>query len=171
MINKKSFKMASTSMFTAMIFLLTRFVCIPVAVGYVHFGDALVYIVASTLGGPYSIFCACVGEMLADITFGYVYYAPVTLIVKALVALPFVLVCKRSEKILTPLTAILTLLSGALTVLCYFIADLIINKGYAAVNITGNVIQALGSAVIFIVLAAALDTAKLKKKLFMKGNM
>ena len=54
--------MAVTAMFTAMIFLLTRFVSVPVATGYVHFGDALVYLVASTLGGPWAFFAAAVAE-------------------------------------------------------------------------------------------------------------
>jgi uncharacterized repeat protein (TIGR04002 family) len=164
--NNKVFKMAATAMFTAMIFVLTRFVSVPVATGYVHFGDALVYLVASTLGGPWAFFAAAVGEMLADITSGWITYAPATLVVKALIALPFVLVNKKSNKILTPITAILTIPAGAITVGGYFIADLIIDKAYAMVNIPGNVIQAVGSSVIFVVLAAAFDTAKLKKKIF-----
>lgn len=164
--NNKVFKMAVTAMFTAMIFLLTRFVSVPVATGYVHFGDALVYLVASTLGGPWAFFAAAVGEALADVAAGWVSYAPATLIVKALIALPFVLVNKKSEKILTPITALFTILSGAITVGGYFVADLIIDKAYAVVNIPGNIIQAVGSAVIFIILAAAFDAGKIKKKLF-----
>lgn len=164
--NNKIFKMAVTAMFTAMIFLLTRFVSVPVATGYVHFGDALVYLVASTLGGPWALFAAAVGEMLADVASGWFTYAPVTLVVKALIALPFIFVNKKSEKILTPITALLTIPAGAITVGGYFLGDLIIDKAYAFVNIPGNVIQAVGSAVIFIVLAAAFDAGKIKKKLF-----
>ncbi|MCM1115789.1 MAG: ECF transporter S component [Clostridium sp.] len=165
--NNKVFKMTVTAMFTAMIFVLTRFVSVPVATGYVHFGDALVYLVSSVLGGPWGFFAAAVGEALADITSGWLTYAPATLIVKALIALPFVLTWKKSEKILTPLTALLTIPAGAITVLGYFAADMIIDKAYAIVNIPGNVIQAVGSAVVFIVIGAAFDAAKLKKKLFL----
>lgn len=157
------YKMVLTALFTAMIFVLTRFVSVPVATGYVHFGDALVYLTASILGGPWGLFAASVGEALADISSGWLSYAPATLIVKALIALPFVLVNKKSEKILTPLTALFTIPAGAITVGGYFIADLIIDKAYAFVNIPGNVIQACGSAVVFIVLAAALDAGKIKK--------
>jgi uncharacterized repeat protein (TIGR04002 family) len=164
--NNKVFKMVATAMFTAMIFVFTRFISVPVATGYVHFGDALVYLVASTLGGPWGFFAAAVGEALADITSGWLTYAPATLIVKALIALPFVLVNKKSEKILTPLTALFTIPAGAITVGGYFVADLIIDKAYAFVNITGNVIQAVGSAIIFIVIAIAFDAVKIKKKLF-----
>ncbi len=164
--NKKLLKMVVTAMFTAMIFVLTRFVSVPVATGYVHFGDALVYLVASVMGGPWAFFAAAVGEALADVTAGWVSYAPATLIVKALIALPFVLSCKKSDKILTPLTALLTIPAGVITVGGYFVADLIIDKAYAVVNIPGNIIQAVGSAVLFIVIAAAFDAAKIKKRLF-----
>lgn len=162
--NVKLLKMIYTALFTAIIFLLTRFIQVPVATGYVHFGDALVYIVSSLLGGPWAFFAAAVGEALADVASGWVTYAPATLIVKLLIAVPFVLVHKKSEKILTPLTALFTIPAGAITVLGYFIADTIIDKAYAVVNIPGNVIQAVGSAVIFIVLAAGFDAMKLKKK-------
>lgn len=164
--NKKVLNMVYAAVFAAMIFVLTRFVQVPVASGYVHFGDALVYIVASTLGGPWALFAAAVGATLADITAGWLTYAPATFIIKMLIALPFIFVNKKSEKILTPLAALFTIPSGVITVLGYFIADCIIDKAYAVVDIPGNVIQAVGSAVIFIVLAAAFDAAKLKKKLF-----
>ncbi len=165
--NKNVLKMVMTAMFTAMIFALTRFVQIPVASGYVHLGDALIYIVASVLGGPWAFFAAAVGEAMADLTSGFAVYAPATLIIKLFIALPFVIVSKKSEKILTPLTALFTILSGAITVFGYFVSDLIIDKAYAVVDIPGNVIQAVGSAVVFIIIAYAFDTAKIKKKLFM----
>ena len=168
--NKKLLNMVYTAMFTAMIFALTRFIQIPVASGYVHFGDALIYIVASTLGGVWALFAAALGAMLADLTSGFAVYAPATIIIKILIALPFVLINKKSEKILTPISALLTILSGAITVLGYFAADLIIDKAYAVVDIPGNAIQAAGSAILFIVISAAFDAAKLKKKLFVNGN-
>lgn len=169
--NNKLSKMVITAMFTAMIFVLTRFISVPVATGYVHFGDALVYLVAAVIGGPWAFFAAAVGEALADITAGWLTYAPATLIVKALVALPFVLTYKKSEKILTPLTGLLTIPSGVITVLGYFAADMIIDRTYAFVNIAGNVIQALGSAAVFVVIAAAFDRMGLKKKLFLKNEV
>ncbi|MCD7796459.1 MAG: ECF transporter S component [Clostridiales bacterium] len=166
--NKKILNTVYTAMVAAMIFLLTRFVQVPVASGYVHFGDALIYIVASTLGGGLSLFAAALGSVLADVTSGWAVYAPVTLIIKVLIAIPFALVNKKSEKILTPLTALFTILSGAITVLGYFLANCVIDKAYAVVDIPGNLIQTVGSAVVFIVLAAAFDAGKLKKRLFKK---
>lgn len=164
--NKKLNKMVYAAMFAAMIFVLTRFIQIPVASGYVHFGDALIYIVALTVGGPWSLFAAALGAALADLTSGFAVYAPATVIIKMLIALPFVLVNSKSEKILTPTTALLTIPTGIITVGGYFLADLVIDKAYAFVDIMGNVIQATGSAFIFVALAAAFDAAKIKKRIF-----
>ena len=167
--NNKVIKLCYTAMFTAMIFVLTRFVSVPVASGYVHFGDALIYIVASTLGGPWAVFAAMVGEALADLAGGYAFYAPATLIVKALMALPFVFVYKKSEKTLTLYTFIMSIVAGVINVCGYFIGDLIIDKTYAFVDIPGNIIQSVGSLIIFVIIAFAFDKANLKKKLFMDG--
>ena len=158
-------KTVITGMFCAMIFVLTMFVKFPVASGYVHFGDALVYICASLMG-PWGIIAGAIGEGLADVAGGFAAYFPATVIVKALIALPFVFAGKNSDKILTLKSGLLTILSGAITVGGYFLADLIIDKAYAIVDIPGNIIQAVGSAVIFIVIAAAFDKAKIKSKLF-----
>lgn len=166
--NKKVLNMVYAAVFAAMIFALTRFVQIPVpgGAGYLHFGDAMIYIVASTLGGPWAILASAVGAALADLSSPYAIYAPVSIIVKVLIALPFVLVNKKSEKILTPLTICLTIPSGIITVGGYFVGDLIINKAYAVADIPMNIVQAVGSAIIFAIIALAFDTAKLKKKLF-----
>jgi uncharacterized repeat protein (TIGR04002 family) len=163
--NLKLKKMTTVAMFSAMIFVLTMFIKIPVASGYVHFGDALVYICAGVIGGPWSILAGALGEGVADIVGGYGIYAPATIVVKALIALPFALTSSKSEKILTPFTGLLTIISGMITVGGYYIADLIIDKTYAIVDIPGNVIQAVGSAVLFVVIAGAFDSVKIKKKI------
>ncbi len=158
-------KMALTAMFTAMIFVLTMFVKVPVVSGYVHFGDALIYLCAGIIGGPWAVFAAAVGEALADLAGGYAVYAPGTAIVKAILAILFMIAHKNKEKLLTPVSALMTIPAGCVTVGGYFIADMIIDKTYAVADIPGNVIQAAGSAVLFIVLSAALDAVKIKSKL------
>lgn len=167
--NGKVKKMSLTAMFAAMIFVFTMFVKIPAASGYVHFGDALIYICAAVIGGPWAILAGAIGEGLADIAGGYAIYAPATIIIKALIALPFVITSKESKKILSSLTALMTFVAGLITVGGYFVADLIIDKTYAVVDIPGNVIQAAGSAIIFIVLASALDAVKIKSKIKLEG--
>lgn len=162
--NDKLRKTIISGVFTAMIFVLTMFVKFPVASGYVHFGDALVYICASLLG-PWGIVAGAIGEGLADVAGGFAAYFPATVVVKALIALPFAIFNTKSEKILSVKSGLFTLISGAITVIGYFLADLIIDKSYAVVDIPGNIVQALGSAIIFIVIAAAFDKAKIKNKI------
>jgi len=157
-------KTVITGVFCAMIFALTMFVKFPVASGYVHFGDALIYICASLLG-PWGILAGAIGEGLADVAGGFAAYFPATVIVKALIAVPFAFFNTKSEKILSVKSALFTLISGAVTVLGYFLADLIIDKSYAIVDIPGNIIQAVGSALIFVVIAAAFDKSKIKNKI------
>lgn len=167
-VNRKVLNMVYAAVFAAMIFALTRFIQIPVpgGAGYLHFGDAMIYIVASTLSGPWALLASALGAAIADLSSGFAVYAPISAIVKVLIALPFVLVNKKSEKILTPLTICLTIPSGVITVLGYFLGDLIVNKSYAVADIPMNIVQAVGSAIIFVVISAAFDAAKLKKKLF-----
>lgn len=166
-VNRKVLNMVYAAVFAAMIFALTRFIQIPVpgGAGYLHFGDAMIYIVASTLGSPWALLASALGAAIADLS-SVAVYAPISAIVKVLIALPFVFVNKKSEKILTPLTICLTIPSGVITVLGYYLGDLIVNKAYAVADIPMNIVQAVGSAIIFAVISAAFDAAKLKKKLF-----
>ena len=163
--NKNLKKSIASGVFCAMIFVLTMFVKFPVASGYVHFGDALIYICSSIIG-PWGIIAGALGEGIADVAGGFAMYFPATVIVKALIAVPFAFFNFKNEKILSIKSSAFTLISGAVTVLGYFIADLIIDKTYAFVDIPGNIIQALGSAVLFIIIAAAFDKSKIKSKLF-----
>lgn len=160
-------KMAFTGVFAAMIFVLTYVVKVPVASGYVHFGDALIYICACFLGAPWALIAGAIGEGLADIIGGYAIYAPATIVVKALIAVPFVLASKNSEKIFNLKSALMTIPAGIITVGGYFVADLIIDKSYAIIDIPGNIIQAVGSAIIFAVIALAFDATKIKNKIKM----
>lgn len=158
-------KIAFTGVFAAMVFVTTFFIKVPVASGYVHFGDALIYIGAGIIGGPWAMLAGAIGAGLADLIGGYAIYAPASIIIKALIVLPFMLFCKREDKLFSLKTVLMTIPSGVITVGGYFLADLIIDKSYAVIDIPGNVIQAVGSAVIFAVVAFALDKAKVKDKI------
>ena len=55
--------------------------------GYVNLGDCGVLLSAWLLSTPYAVAAAAVGSALADLVAGYAYYAPATLVIKALMAL------------------------------------------------------------------------------------
>lgn len=152
-----------TAMFAAMVFLLTM-LHIPVGTGYIHVGDSVIYIVALLLGGPWAFLSAAIGAVLSDVVSGYAIYAIPSLIIKVLIAVPFVFVAKKSDKLFSVKTVLFTVLSGIITVVGYYIAELIIYGEGAIGGVPANVVQAVGSAVIFAVLAFALDKADIKKK-------
>lgn len=165
----KVLKITITAMFIAMIYLFTRFVQVPAPVGpgFLHFGDALIYLCAGIIGGPWAVIAGALGEGLVDLTVGgAVVYAPATIIIKALIALVVAFASKNSNKILTWKTAVATIPAGLITIVGYTIADvIIIGKAAIFTNLPTTIFQAVGSAVVFIILAAALDKTKLKAKI------
>lgn len=155
-------KISFTGMLAALIFVFTMFVKIPVFPGYVHLGDALIYIGALILGAPYAIIAGAIGEGLADVAGGYLIYAPATVVIKALIALPFIFIRNKEALKLFSLKSVLcSIISGIITLLGYFSADLIIANAYAFADIPINAVQAAGSVVAFILLAVAFDKTKL----------
>lgn len=168
--NSKTKKICFTAMFAAMVFGLTM-LHIPIgAGGYIHVGDAVIYIVGLLIGGPWAFLAAAVGAAVADIVSGFAAYAIPSLIIKVLIAVPFVLVSKKSEKLLSIKTALLTIPSGIITVFGYFLADLVLFREGAISDIPANLIQAAGSAIVFILLAFALDRAKIKNRFVREIN-
>ncbi len=152
------------AMFAAMIFGLTM-LHVPIgAGGYIHVGDAVIYVTAMLMGGPWAFISAAIGAACADIVSGFAVYAVPSAIIKILIAVPFVLISKKQSKLLSVCSAIFTIISGVITVLGYFAADLILYREGAIADLPANIIQAAGSAVVFIVLAFALDRAGIKQR-------
>lgn len=65
---------------------------VPAVNGYVNLGDCVVLLCAWILGPWYGLAAAGIGSMLADVLSGYAFYAPATLILKALMALAAALI-------------------------------------------------------------------------------
>ena len=152
------------AMFAAMIFGLTM-LHVPIgAGGYIHVGDAVIYVTAMLMGGPWAFISAAIGAACADIVSGFAVYAVPSAIIKILIAVPFVLISKKQSKLLSVRSAIFTIISGVITVLGYFAAELILYREGAIADLPANIIQAAGSAVVFIVLAFALDRAGIKQR-------
>ena len=66
--------------------------------GYIHLGDALIYLAACLLPAPYAVGAAMVGAGLADLLTAPLWVVP-TLLIKALVALLFT---SRGPRLLGP---------------------------------------------------------------------
>ena len=159
-----------TAIFTAIILLSTTLVKFSTGLGqgYIHFGDCFIYISACVLPFPYCLIAGALGGALADILGGYAVWAIPTAIIKILIVLPFALACRnnKSNKILNKRTVLMPVISGAITILGYFVAECILySVASATLSIIGNSIQAVASGVLFYIVATALDKINFKRRI------
>ncbi len=162
----QTFYLVMTAALAAMITVLTAYIGhIPTGVneGYIHFGDSLIYIAATLLPLPYAMAAGAIGGGLADLLTAPVWAIP-TVIIKILICLPFT---AKKDRILCPRNIAATLFSGLISAGGYLTAEGLMfgTWGAAVAGLYGSAIQSGGSAVIFILIAFALDKIGLKGKI------
>ncbi|MDO4837544.1 MAG: ECF transporter S component [Clostridia bacterium] len=140
-------KLAMAGVMAAMICVLTIFPHIPLGSGYIHLGDGLI-LLAVMLLGPLGIPAAAVGSMLADLLV-YPVYAPVTLVVKGLMAAVAWLIYRKNDRRRTVLAFIA---AEAVMVLGYFAYEWIAVPEFALADVPGNLIQAVAGVCVGLVL-------------------
>ncbi len=93
-------KLTLAALLTAFTTVATLVIQIPTPTkGYLNLGDCLVNLSAWILGGIYGTAAAGIGSALADMISGYFIYAPVTLVIKCLMAfVSFWIFQKLSQK-------------------------------------------------------------------------
>lgn len=161
---KKKLKyLTLTGLMAAMITIMTAYIChIPTGInsGYLHFGDALIYLAAALLPTPYALTAAAVGSGLADLLTSPL-WIPATIPIKMLIALPFT--CK-SAKIVTPRNVTASVLALLISGIGYFLAEYLIFGTWPVLiaSMSGSLIQSGGSAVFFIIIGLALDKTHVK---------
>lgn len=166
--NKQLEKIVIAALFAALIAGLTYFPKIPIpGGGYVHLGDAMIYLAASFLPLPYAMAAAAIGGGLADVISGFASYAPFTIVTKALLTIAFT---HKNEKVLTKRNYIAPLFGLIITPGVYFFADALLAKSFAAAapGIIWNLAQAAASLAVYYIIGLAFDKAKLKSKLIGK---
>ena len=90
------------------------------------------------------------------------------MIIKMLNAVPFVVMCRKhkSNIILSKHIVLMTVVSGIITILGYFVSECILySVASATLSLIGNTIQAVASGIVFIIIAKATDKISLKSKL------
>ncbi|MDR0530599.1 MAG: TIGR04002 family protein [Oscillospiraceae bacterium] len=148
---------------------LTAYAHLPVPASngaYVHLGDSAIYLAACLLPTPWAALAGAVGGGLADVLGGFASWAPATLAIKACMTLMFsakrpTIFCGRNVLALLPAA----LINGA----GYYLYESLLIKGSgwagALANVPGNVIQSVGSAALFVMMALALDRLKIKGRM------
>ena len=154
-----------TAWFTALCAGCTACLSIPIGVGgYIHFGDAIILLASSVLPSVFSMFVGAVGGAVADVIVGATIWAPYTLVIKALLAL---LITNKKETMLNSRNIVGMLISFVVTISGYYVAEAFIYGNWISptLSIVGNLIQCIGSAVIFVLFSLSLDKIKFKSKI------
>ena len=154
-----------SAVFAALTYAMTAFIHIPTAKGYIHIGDAVVFMAASLLPTPYAMASAAVGAALSDALSGYWIWVPATLVIKALTAAAFTskkqkIICRRN--ILALWAALLLCVVGYGL---YGGAVIYGSLKAGFIDAPGNILQTGASALVYISLGAAMDRSGIKHKI------
>ena len=86
--DKKTQQLVVTALMICLVVLGTILFRIPVPMtkGYIHLGDAMIYLAVLLLGKKQGSAAACLGSALGDIIGGYAFWAPFTFIIKLAMA-------------------------------------------------------------------------------------
>ncbi len=160
---KKTVNYTLTGLFAAMITIMTAYIChVPYGTngGYIHFGDALIYLAAVLLPRPYALAAAAIGGGLADLLTAPM-WIPATVIIKMLITLPFT---SRGSKGISKRNMLAPFFSAGISAAGYYLAEGIMFGSFLAPvpSLIGSFIQSGGSAAIFAVLVLALDRVNVK---------
>ncbi len=162
--NEKLIFMVYAGLFAALTALFTATLHIPVGNGYIHCGDAVIYLAAAMLPMPYAIGASAVGGMLADLLSGYPMYALPTFLIKGLLALVFSLIGGKRPVDLRRIMGLAA--CGTVSVTGYWVTAVILYGGWAAQfigTVPGNCVQAIGSGVVYAAAAVALERIRSRK--------
>ena len=151
-------KLTLTAMFTALVFLATRFLAFPgpLPPGYINLGDSVIIICAVMMGSSSAGFAGAFGSAIADITYpGGIIFAPFTFVVKGLVGIIAGLIAKKSSM----LSIIIASIAGG-----FFLAEWLLlpfldetfGKSFAIAELPFNFIQAGINSTIAIILSTVL---------------
>ena len=160
--NERLQKLCLAGLFSAAVFVLTAYLHIPSHTGYTHVGDAIIFLAAAILPLPYAISTAVIGAALADLLSGYAIWAPASIVIKALIALPF---SHGKGRIITVRNLLSLVPAVALTVGGYYLYEAILTQNAVAalLGIPGYITQFILSSILFILVGSAIDNIKKHK--------
>ena len=162
--DRKTRKITFTAMFTALVFLATRFIAFPgpIPPGYINLGDSVIILCAVLMGGSSAAFAGAVGASLADITYpGGIIFAPFTFIVKGIEGF---VAGKIAQKGSVKSVIIAAVAGGLILVGGYFISEWLLlpyldktfGMTFAIAELPLNFVQAGVNSTLAVILSAAL---------------
>lgn len=157
--NNKTSLLVKTALLTALVFVCTILLKIPVGPDcYIHLGDAVILLSVLMLPIPYACFAGAVGATLADLLGGFAFWAPWTFAVKLIMVLVLSLFVNKARKSTSDKSILgvnyiefIGLVAGSIVaILGYFVSEYMLFGSWlpAATCIPFNIIQtALGCTV------------------------
>lgn len=152
-------KLVMTALMMCLIMVSTVLFRIPVPMtqGYVHLGDAMIFIGIAVLGRHYGSCAAALGSAMADVLGGFAFWAPWTLIIKlAMAYLTGTLLSKHGNDKAHEILAMAS--GGAVMCLGYLIAERVMYGTWAAalIGLPWNIGQATVGIVVSIIVTSQL---------------
>lgn len=161
-------KMTYTALFTALVFILTYTIKIPMPGGYINLGEGGIYICA-VLCGPFAgAFAGGVGSALADLAGGYPYWILPTLIIKFVEGFVVGKFAQKSVGYVNKKNLLGMLIAGVFMICAYFVSRFIVlgsdvNSVPAALFAAGmNVFQITAGIVCTSIVLKALEKSGVK---------
>lgn len=140
-----------SAMFAALICVATMIIKIQLTPnGYINLGDGVIILASKALGPFYAFFAAGIGSMLADLLSGFAFYAPVTFLVKGLMAVVTFFVMKKLSGMKNKTLPIIIASVAAEIVMIfgyYIFESIVYGFGAALASMPGNSIQAAAGIV------------------------
>lgn len=172
--NRSLMTLVVTALLTAITLVCTMFIKIPIGVGYIHLGDAIVLLSVIILPRKHACFAGPVGATLADIAGGFAAWAPWTLVIQLLIVIVFGL-CIDSAKShkkakifgLPSMELVGYILASVTCILGYYVAEAIMYGNWiaAAAGIPFNIIQMLVGAVVAVLVSNALNHTSINESM------
>lgn len=170
----RTFSVVMTALMIAIITVSVMFIKVPIPFtqGYVHLGDAMIFMAVLVLGWKNGAIAAAIGGALGDILGGFPVWAPWTFCIKGLMAIVMGLLIAYAVKKRwvtignLPLGAIIgMILAGVINVVGYYLAEGIMYGNWAAalLGVPWNIGQfAVGLIIAWVLTAALMKTTARK---------
>ncbi|MCI8631757.1 MAG: ECF transporter S component [Firmicutes bacterium] len=168
----KTAKIVLTALMMCLIILSTMLIKVPIPFtqGYVHLGDAMIFLSVLILGWKYGAVAAGLGSMLGDIIGGAAAWAPWTLVIKGGMALLMGVCLKGSSSKIKEIIGMI--FAGAFMTLGYYAAEGVMygNWVVSALGIPWNIGQFTVGMIIAEIMAAALSKTPAVRYLTYKND-
>jgi uncharacterized repeat protein (TIGR04002 family) len=155
---------AKAAIFAAVIMVATAFVRVPGPLGFMHLGDAVIFLAAVLLPTPLAAAAAALGAGAADLIAGFPVYIIPTIIIKSLMTLTF----KKADygnkiNIISFRNILAAVISSLIGAGGYLVCELILYGEGAFLSLPFNLFQEAAGTIIFTAIGAAIDRSAVKK--------